>query len=126
MLLKFRLCLSHLNNRVRTCLIHTYHAVPLPCRFASDFSRPGHSTAGARYGMCELTSTVSRQPVADLPRFDLFRLPRGVSRLAVRIFSGNTRTFTNDIALSDNGKGTAWHVCVRATRQGRDTAWYIN
>jgi hypothetical protein len=70
-------------------LIHTHHAVPLPCRvakaldcvfpvwitqcvrvwfthtmsspavlrpccFASDFSRPRHSTAGARYSMCEL------------------------------------------------------------------------
>ena len=59
-------------------------AVLWPCRFASAFPRPGHSTAGAPHGMCELTSSVCRRPVADLPSFDFFRLPRGVSRLAVR------------------------------------------
>jgi hypothetical protein len=31
------------------------HAVLQPCRSESDFSRPGHSTAGVRHGMCELT-----------------------------------------------------------------------
>jgi hypothetical protein len=30
----FRLCLSHLIYTVRSCLIHTYHAVPMPCRSA--------------------------------------------------------------------------------------------
>ena len=38
-----------------------------PCRFASDFSRPRHGPAGARHGVCELTSAVSRQPMSDLP-----------------------------------------------------------
>ena len=28
---------------------HAYHAVLRPCRLASDFSRPWHSTAGVRY-----------------------------------------------------------------------------
>ena len=72
---RFRLCLSHLNNTVGPCLIRKYHAVLRPCRFASDFSRPRHSTefrifpatrghsrrtrhcrktAGTQHGMCEL------------------------------------------------------------------------
>jgi hypothetical protein len=30
--------------------------------------------------------------------------------LAVRIFPATTRTFTKDTALSENGRGAAWHV----------------
>jgi hypothetical protein len=29
--LRFRMCLSHFIYTVRPCLIHTYHAVPMPC-----------------------------------------------------------------------------------------------
>ena len=83
---RFKLCLSHLNNTVWPCLFHTYHAALRPCRFASDFSRPRRSTTGARHGMCKLTSAVSRRPIGHLPRFGFFRLPRGASLLAVRIF----------------------------------------
>jgi hypothetical protein len=56
------------------------HAVLRPCRFENDFSRPRHSTAWARHGMCELISAISRRPVGDLPRFGFFRLSRGHSR----------------------------------------------
>ena len=60
--------------------IHTRHAVLRPCRSKSDFWRPRHSTAGARHGVCELQSAVSRRPVGDLPRFGFFRLLNGHSR----------------------------------------------
>ena len=63
----------------RVCFTH--NAVPL-----CDFSRPRHSTAGARHGIYELTLVVYRRPAGDLPVFDFFQLPRGVSRFAVRIF----------------------------------------
>ena len=48
--------------------------MPCPCRAPS-------------MSLCKrLLKDVSRQPVGDLPSFGFFRLPRGVSRLAVRIF----------------------------------------
>jgi hypothetical protein len=66
----FRLCLSHLIYTVRPCLIHTYHAIthaaPLPCSdhaVLTATSRPWHSTAGARHGMCELA--LSRSCLSD-------------------------------------------------------------
>jgi hypothetical protein len=43
--------------------------------------------------------------------------------LAVRIFPATTRTFTKDTALSENGRGAAWHVWINAARHGRRTAW---
>jgi len=54
------------------------HAVLRPCRSESDFSRPRHSRAGARHGLCELISAVERRPVGDLPAFEFFWLPCGV------------------------------------------------
>jgi hypothetical protein len=33
------------------------------------------------------------------------------------------RTFTKDTALSENGRGAAWHVWINAARHGRGTAW---
>jgi hypothetical protein len=50
----FRFILSHLVYTVRPSLIQTYHAVLRPCRSECEFSRQRHSTAWARYGMCEL------------------------------------------------------------------------
>jgi hypothetical protein len=61
----------------------------LPCcdHAALQANSQGHAQHGrARYGMCEITSAVSRRPVSDLPNFGFFRLPRGLSRVAVRIF----------------------------------------
>ena len=57
-------------------------AVLRPCRFSTS---QGHGRGTALY-VCELTSAVFRWPVGDLPRFGFFRIPRGVSRLAVRGF----------------------------------------
>ena len=42
--------------------------------------------------------------------------------LAVRIFPATMRTFTKDTALSEQGRGAAWHVWINA-RHGRGTAW---
>ena len=65
-------CLSHLIYRVRPCLIHTCHAMPMPrpCHALTMpfFSRPRYSTA------------VERRSVGYLPAFGFFRLPRGVPR----------------------------------------------
>jgi hypothetical protein len=116
-------------------------AMPRPCHALTMpfFSRPWHSTA------------VERRPVGYLPAFGFFRLPRGVprrllseayhspsqrsipttvksgssilqKRLAVRVFPATTRTFTKDKALSEQGRGAAWHVWINA-RHGRGTAW---
>jgi hypothetical protein len=49
----FRLCLSHLIYTVWPCLIHTHHAVPLPCHEYA-FLKP--ISPGSRQGMCELAS----------------------------------------------------------------------
>ena len=68
----FRMCLSHLIYTVRPCLIHTCHAMPMPCPChvltMPFFSRPRHSTA------------VQRRPVGYLPTISFFRLPRGFTR----------------------------------------------
>ena len=72
----FRMCLSHLIYTVRSCLIHTCHAAPMPC---SDHAvvlkataqpsrdgravlwpweeRHGQSMAWARHGKCESDTT---------------------------------------------------------------------
>jgi len=42
--------------------------------------------------------------------------------LAVQIFPATTQTFTMDMALSEQGRGTAWHVWINK-RQGRGSAW---
>ena len=42
--------------------------------------------------------------------------------LAVRIFPATMRTSTKDTALSEQGRGAAWHVWINA-RHGRGTAW---
>ena len=62
---------------------HTPHRAPaVLCRGLekSLLERHGQNTAGARHGVCELKSAVSRRPVDDLPSFGFFRLLRGHSR----------------------------------------------
>jgi hypothetical protein len=78
---------SHMPCRAR--------AVPLPC----CFSRPRHSAAGERHGMCELTSGVSRRLVGDLPRFGFFRLTSGHSR---RLLSRMLLPFVMCLICSDD------------------------
>jgi hypothetical protein len=116
-------------------------AVPRPCNALTMpfFSRPRHSTA------------VERRPVGYRPAFGFFWLPRGVPRRllseayqspsqwsipttvksgsstlqkrpAVRVFPAAMWTFTKDTALSEWGRGAAWHVWINA-RNGRGTAW---
>jgi hypothetical protein len=60
----FRMCLSHLIYTVRSCLIHTCHAMLQPCR--SSQGHAWHSTS------------VERWPVGYLPAFGFFWLPRRV------------------------------------------------
>jgi hypothetical protein len=55
-------------------------AMPFLCRSESDLSKPRHSAAWERHGMCELESAIQRCHVGDLPTFDIFRLPCGVPR----------------------------------------------
>jgi hypothetical protein len=73
----FRLCLSYLIYTVRLCLIHPYHAVPMPCHeyaFLKATSQGhGRVVAGWRHGMCELASAVQRRRIGDLPAFGVFR-----------------------------------------------------
>jgi hypothetical protein len=116
-------------------------AMPRPCHALTMpfFSRPRHSTA------------VKRRPVGYLPTFGYYRLPRGVprrllseayhspsqqsipttvksegstlqKRRAVPVFPATMRTVTKDTALSEQGRGAAWHVWINA-RHGRGTAW---
>jgi hypothetical protein len=100
------------------------HAVLRLRRFASDFSRTRHSTAGTRHGMCELTSAVSWRPMGDLPRFGFFRLPRGVSWLVVWIFPA-TRGHSQRTRHCRRTAGAQRGMCELAKRHGRDTAWYV-
>ena len=61
-------CVPHLIYTVRPCLIHTFHAAPMPSPTIPFFSRPRHSTA------------VERRPMRYLLVFGFFRLPRGFPR----------------------------------------------
>ena len=72
--------------------------MPLPCRFASDISRPRHSTAGTRRAQVRFLPTTTRS------------LTIGRSG-----FSGYTPNFTKDKALSEDGRGTEWHVWISLT-----------
>jgi hypothetical protein len=54
-------------------------------------------------------------------------------RTSSSVFPAITWTFTKDKALSENGRGAAWHVRINAARQGReqhgrcmDAAWARN
>ena len=49
-------------------------------------------------------------------------LQKRLSRTSSRIFPATTRTFTKDMALSEQGRGAAWHVRIN-TRHGRGEAW---
>ena len=73
---------SHLSQLTKGKCTHAMpcHAVLRPYRSESDFSRPRHSTAWARHGICELTSAVERRSLGDLASFGYFRLPCGIPR----------------------------------------------
>ena len=73
---------SHLSQLTKGKCTHAMpcHAVLRPYLSESDFSRPRHSTAWARHGICELTSAVERGSLGDLASFGYFRLPCGIPR----------------------------------------------
>ena len=95
---------------VRPCFIHTYLAVPLPSsdHAALQATAQGHGTTRQGHGMVCVNK---HRPSLDgllgsLPMVGVFRLPRGLLRLAVRIFP-DTR------GLSQRN----WH--------GRSTSLYV-
>jgi hypothetical protein len=65
---------------LRPCLIHTFHAAPVPCHDHAVLKATSQCHGTARHGMCELSSAVQRRHVGDLSAFGFFRLPRGVPR----------------------------------------------
>ena len=78
------------------------------CRFSTS---RGHGRGTALY-VCELTSAVFRRPVGDLARFGFFRIPRGVSRLAVRCFPV-TRGLSRRTRHCRRKAGAQHSMCVR-------------
>jgi len=64
------MCLSHLIYTVRPCLIHTCHAMPMPC--------PGHALTTPFFSSPRYCTAVERRHVDYLPAFGFFRLSRGV------------------------------------------------
>ena len=116
----------------RTC-----HALAMPF-----FSRPRHSTAVERrpvgylpaFSFFRLTRGVPRRSLSEAYQSSSQRsIPTTVKSgsstlqkgrfvgLAVRIFPATTRTSTKDTALSEEGRGAAWHVWINA-RHGRGKA----
>jgi hypothetical protein len=73
----FRLCLSHLIYTVRPCLIHTYHAVPMPCHatnmhfMAGSWQGRGRVTSCEQRGngmvLCESNNSIGRLDAACWP-----------------------------------------------------------
>jgi hypothetical protein len=86
--------------------------MPRICPSESDLSRPRHSVAWERHGMCELASAVQRWHVGELPAFGFFRRYRRMAGWR----QGNGRACVNYF-LTRQGNGMA---CVNyfLTRQG--------
>jgi hypothetical protein len=90
---------SHMPCRAR--------AMPWPCRSESYFSRPKHSAAWTWHDVISIgrPETTCGRPAC------------------VRLLPATTRISTKDTALSENGRGAAWHVWINAVRHGRGTTW---
>ena len=145
------MCLSHLIYTVRPCLIHTCHAAPMPSTTMPFFSRPRHSrpSRDGLWATCscsassgyhaEFHEVIRRIPISDAgSQCETKHRLHGWGKsggstlqkkticynvgLAVRIFPATMRTFTKYAALSEQGRGAAWHVWINA-RHGRGTAW---
>ena len=146
--LRVKKCLSHLIYTVRPFLIHTCHAAHMPSPTMPFFSRPRHSMAVERAcgltasvqvlpaitrSSTKLLSDAyqSQMQVASVKQNTVYHEwgKRVVAAhykkddllhvgLAVRIFPVTMRTFTKDTALSEQGRGAAWHVWINA--------WYGN
>jgi hypothetical protein len=128
---------------VRSCLIHTCHAapVPFPCHDHTVLkaTSQGHGTARHGSGIrtawyvwitigCPETTCGRPSRVRLLPATTWIST-KVVTRSipisgAVRIFLSTTRTFTKDTALSENGGGAAWHVWINAAEERqRNSMW---
>ena len=134
----FRIRLSHLTYTVRPCLIHTYHAMPMPC---SDHVARLKATAqhARRETACVLsvrvrllpattrsstTFVIRRIPISDVggqcetkqhlswtrKRVVAAHYKKRRSVKTVRIFPATTRNFTKDTTLSEHCRGAAWLV----------------
>ena len=88
------MCLSHLIYTVRACLIHTCHAIPILC---SD-----HAVVAAHY-----------------KKDDLLHCWTSSSDI-----SGYHADLHEGQALSEQGRGAAWHVWINA-RHSMGTACYV-
>jgi hypothetical protein len=121
----FRLCLSHLIYTVRPCLIHTCHAVPLPCHDHAvlNATSPGHSTARHESGMGTAwyawISIGRPQKVCGRPA--RVRLLPATTHSSTYVVTRSTTCSSNisvyhakDSAPSENGRVAAWHVCINA------------
>ena len=126
-------------------------AMPRPCHHRPCLSSQGHGTARPRETACGLTACVRllpattrsstkvvirRIPISDAggqcetkhrlswtrKRVVATHYKKDTVGLAVRIFPATMRTFTKDKALSEQGRGAAWHVWINA-RHGRGKAW---
>ena len=123
-------------------------AMPRPCHALTTpfFSRPRHSTAVERrpvgympaFGCFRLSHTVPQTLLSEAYQSTTQRSIRTTVKsgsstlqkrrsvntvgLAVRIFPATMRTFTKDTALSEHGRGAAWHVWINGKTWQR-TAW---
>ena len=127
----FRMCLSHLIYTVRPCLIHTCHAIPMPCSYhavllnatAQNVRRETACGLSARIRLLPAT-TRSSTKIISIPISDAGGQSETKQRLswtrkkvvaahykkticwtielAARIFSATARTFTKDTALSEH------------------------
>jgi hypothetical protein len=118
----FRLCLSHLIDTVRPCLIHTFHAVPMPFwnRLLKAMVQRGmawhvwisigrpETACGRPARVCLLPATTRSSTKVVIRSIPIFC----TVGLTVQIFLATARTFTKDTALSENGRGAAWHVWI--------------
>jgi len=132
----------HLIYTVRPCLIHTCHAMPMPrpcpALTMTFFWRPRHRTAVERqpvgylppFGLfriphgvpgrvlllSEAYQSCSQRSIPTTVQSGSNTLQKTRSfGLAVRLFPATTRTFTKDMALSEQGRGPTWHVWINGT-----------
>jgi hypothetical protein len=139
------MCLSHLIYTVRPCLIHTCQIMPMLCSYHAVLPKATAQVARwetafrppARVRLPPATTRSSTKVIRSIPISDAggqFETKRRLSwtrkrvgaaqykkddllnfGLAVRISPATMRIFTKDTALSEHGRGAAWHVWINGT-----------
>jgi hypothetical protein len=116
--------------------------MPRICRSESDLSRPRHSAAWGRHGMCELASAVLRQHVGDLPAFGEWQgsgretgWERHMCELALAVLRRHVGDLSAFGEWQGRDRGTAWErhgLCELAFNAAGErqenfmgTAWYV-